>query len=88
MSLTLGIFWLASWIKNRSLPRAAIVDGLWWGGTLFVALIPWMIMSMRSNGSPLFPLFPGGNNAPFDPQGLEWAPFSTAWPFPMMQMLS
>jgi hypothetical protein len=68
--LTLGVFWLGSWIKDRRPLREAVVEGCWWGGALFVALLPWMIMGYRSNDSPLFPLFPGGNNLAFDPQGI------------------
>jgi hypothetical protein len=68
---TLGIFWLAGWIKDRLAPRQALLEAALWGGALFVALLPWMIMSFRSNGTPLFPLFQGGNNLAFNPQTLE-----------------
>ncbi|MDR3404300.1 MAG: hypothetical protein P4L99_17510 [Chthoniobacter sp.] len=67
--LTLGGFWLCSWLKDKRAPREALIEAVWWGGALFIALLPWMIMEYRSNGSPLFPLFPGGNNLAFNPQG-------------------
>jgi hypothetical protein len=69
--LMLGTFWLGSWIKDRRPLRQAIVESCWWGGALFVSLLPWMMMEFRSNDSPLFPLFPGGNNLAFDPQGVS-----------------
>jgi hypothetical protein len=69
--LTLGLFWVASWIKDKRPARQAIVEVGWWGGVLFAALLPWMIMEFRSNGSPLFPLFPGGNNLAFNPVGIK-----------------
>lgn len=68
--LTMGLFWLGSWIKDKRPLREAFVEACWWGGGLFVALLPWMIMEFRSNGSPLFPLFQGGNNLAFDPQSV------------------
>ena len=67
----LGLFWLASWIKERPSPRAALIAAGCCGGSLCAALLPWMIMSFRSNGSPLFPLFQGGNNLAFNPQALD-----------------
>jgi hypothetical protein len=69
--LALGIFWLGSWIQDRRPLRHAFVEACWWAGALFVALLPWMIMEFRSNDSPLFPLFPGGNNLAFDPQSVS-----------------
>ncbi len=68
---TLGIFWLASWIRDRLPPKQALLEAACWGGALFVALLPWMIMGIRSNGSPLFPLFPGDNSLAFNPQGID-----------------
>ncbi len=69
--LALGLFWVASWIKDKRPARQAFTEACWWGGVLFVALLPWMIMEFRSNGSPLFPLFPGGNNLAFNPVGIK-----------------
>jgi hypothetical protein len=65
----LGIFWLASWIRDRRPRQEMVVELGCWGGVIFVALLPWMIMGYRSNGSPIFPLFQGGNNLDFNPQG-------------------
>jgi len=84
--LTLGVFWLASWIKDRRSLREASIEACWWGGALFVALLPWMIMGIRSNGSPLFPLFPGGNNIVFTPQGVP-GPFYARMTFPVRMLL-
>jgi hypothetical protein len=64
----LGLFWLLSWIRDRPAPRIAIRQAVWWGCGLLAGLLPWMIMGWISNGSPLFPLFQGGNNLAFDPQ--------------------
>jgi hypothetical protein len=69
--LTLGLFWIGSWIKEKRPLREAIVEACFWGGSLFVSLLPWMAMEMRSNQSPLFPLFPGTNNLAFDPQSVS-----------------
>jgi len=38
---------------------------------VFLALLPWMAMGIRSNGSPLFPLFQGDNNPAFNPQTID-----------------
>ena len=46
------------------------MEAVCWGATLFVALLPWMIMGFLSSGSPLFPLFQGNNNLAFNPQGM------------------
>jgi len=67
---TLGLFWVGSWIQDRRVFRAAIVEAGYWGGALFVALLPWMIGEFLSNGSPLFPLFQGDNNLSFNPQAV------------------
>ena len=80
--LTLGFFWIGSWIKEKRSIREAIIEACWWGGSLFVALLPWMIMEIRSNQSPLFPLFPGGNNLAFDPQSVS-GPLYTRMSVPM-----
>ena len=64
----LGLFWLGSWIKNKRPMREATLEAVCWGGSLFVALLPWMIMSFLSSGSPLFPLFQGNNSLAFNPQ--------------------
>ncbi|MDR3404299.1 MAG: hypothetical protein P4L99_17505 [Chthoniobacter sp.] len=66
--LMLAVFFLGSWIKDRRPLRPALIEAGWCGGFLLAALLPWMIMEFRSNGSPLFPLFPGGNNLAFNPQ--------------------
>jgi len=68
--LTLGVFWLGSAIMDRRPGRQALAEACSWGGAMLAALLPWMIMAFRSNGSPLFPLFAGGNNLAFDPQGV------------------
>jgi len=65
----LGLFWMGSWIKDKRPLRDALREAGIWGGALFVALFPWMIMSFLSSGSPLFPLFQGYNNLAFNPQG-------------------
>src|SRR5205085_2972596 len=41
------------------------------GISLLAGLLPWMILCFLSNGSPIFPLFPGGNNAAFNPRSLD-----------------
>jgi hypothetical protein len=64
----LGLFWLASWIKDRRPLREALMEGGWLCAISLVALLPWMAMGFRSNGSPLFPLFQGDNNLAFNPQ--------------------
>ena len=65
----LGLFWLLSWIKDCPAPASRDdAVAVWWGGALLAGLLPWMIMGWISNGSPLFPLFQGGNNLAFDPQ--------------------
>ena len=66
----LGLFWLGSWIKDKRPVREAWMEAVCWGATLFVALLPWMIMGFLSSGSPLFPLFQGNNNLAFNPQGM------------------
>lgn len=82
----LGLFWLASWVKDRRPSREALAEAVCWGGGAFVALLPWMIQSFRSNGSPLFPLFPGGNNASFNPQSLN-LPLLARLSFPVRMIL-
>jgi hypothetical protein len=84
--LTLGLFWIGSWIKEKRSLRATMIEACWWGGGLFVSLLPWMIMEMRSNQSPLFPLFPGGNNLAFDPQSVP-GPLYTRMSVPMEMVL-
>ena len=68
---TLGIYWLASWLRDRRPAREALLEGSWWIAVVFVALLPWMVMGYRSNASPLFPLFQGSNNLAFNPQSLD-----------------
>jgi hypothetical protein len=64
----LGLFWLGSWIKDKRSARQALMEGVIWCGSVFAALLPWMIMSYVSSGSPLFPLFQGNNSLDFNPQ--------------------
>jgi hypothetical protein len=63
----IGLFWLVSWLKDRAAMRIALSEAACWGGSFFLGLLPWMIMGFLSNGSPLFPLFQGGNNPGFIP---------------------
>jgi len=67
----LGLFWLLLWLKERTVPRAAIAEAACWGATMLAGLLPWMIMSWISNGTPLFPLLQGGNNLAFNPQIIQ-----------------
>jgi len=82
----LGLFWLGSWIKDKRPSRAAIMEAACWGGSLFAALLPWMIMAWLSNGSPLFPLFNGGNNFSFNPQSVD-APLQARMALPVRMIL-
>jgi hypothetical protein len=68
---TLGIFWLASWIAARRPPRAVLIEAALLGASVVIALLPWMIMSYRSNATPIFPLFEGNNNREFNPIALD-----------------
>ena len=83
----LGLFWLASWVKDRRSPRAALIEAGCWGAALLAGLLPWMIMGFRSNGSPLFPLFQGGNNLAFNPQALD-APLHARMMLPVQMLLN
>jgi hypothetical protein len=69
--IALGLFWLGSWIKDKRPAREAWIEAACWGGSLFVTLLPWMIMSYHSSGSPLFPLFQGNNSLAFNPQRVD-----------------
>jgi len=73
----LGLFWLGSWIKDQRPAREAWIEAASWGGSFFVALLPWMIMSFFSSSTPLFPLFQGNNNLAFNPQRVA-VPFFSA----------
>lgn len=81
----LGLYWLASWIVTRRSTRDASLEAASWSAALLVALLPWMIMSYRSNDSPLFPLFQGGNNLAFNPLALDEPIHKRAEP--VLQML-
>jgi hypothetical protein len=83
----LGLFWVASWLRDRRLPRATLIEAGCWGGALFVALLPWMIGCWLSNGSPLFPLFQGGNNRSFNPLVSD-EPWLTRFALPVQMILA
>jgi hypothetical protein len=68
---TLGLFWMGLWCRGRLALRPAITEACCWGAGLLAGLLPWMIMSAVSQGTPLFPLFPGTNNAAFNPQAVD-----------------
>jgi hypothetical protein len=74
----IGLFWLGSWMKERRPLRKTLIEAACWGGSLFVALLPWMIMAFVSSGSPLFPLFQGNNNLAFNPQRVDMPFFSAS----------
>jgi hypothetical protein len=61
-ALTLGIFWTGSWLRDRRPAREALADAACIGVCVFASLLPWMIMGMRSNSSPLYPIFQGNSN--------------------------
>jgi hypothetical protein len=67
----LALFWLASWIRDRRPRQEMMIEMACVAGSVIVALLPWMIMGYRSNGSPLFPLFQGDNNLGFNPLSLN-----------------
>lgn len=76
----LGLFWLLSWMKDRPAPRIALTEAACWGAGFVIALLPWMIMSWQSNGSPLYPLVQGGNNPAFNPQTLDGSLYARLQP--------
>jgi hypothetical protein len=83
----LGLFWLASWIRDRRPRREMMIEMACVAGSVLVALLPWMIMSYRSNGTPLFPLFQGDNNLDFNPIALN-QPLISKLSFPMRTVLN
>jgi hypothetical protein len=82
----LGLFWLASWIRDRRPRREMMIEMACVAASVLVALTPWMIMAYRSNGSPLFPLFQGDNNLDFNPLSLN-DPLLSKLSFPMRMVL-
>jgi hypothetical protein len=82
----LGIFWLGCWIRDRQ-PRHVMVNELAvLGGAMLLGLLPWMIMSYRSNDTPLFPVFQAGNRLDFNPSDLH-ASLATRAALPMKMVL-
>ena len=67
----LGLFWLLAWWQERwSAAQSAKVLAAW-AGALFVALVPWMVQTYVSNGTPLYPFINGSNGQGFDPYGTQ-----------------
>ena len=67
----LGLFWLLVWWQERwSAAQSAKVLAVW-SGALFVALVPWMIQTYVSNGTPLYPFINGNNGQGFNPYGAK-----------------
>ncbi len=65
--LALGLFWLSFWRQaGWSLAEAGKALAVW-AGAMFLSLLPWMIQTYVSNGTPLYPLFNGSNSTGFDP---------------------
>jgi len=82
----LGLFWLVAWIRDRRVPRTALLEAGCWVASLFAGLLPWMLMCYRSNGSPLYPFFSGNSNVQFNPQGLD-APLFNRINLPMQMIV-
>jgi hypothetical protein len=82
----LGLLWLGSWMKERRSLRMAATEAGYLGVSLFVALLPWMIMGFLSGGSPMFPLFQGNNNPAFNPLAADGTLF-TRLKFPLQMVL-
>jgi hypothetical protein len=69
--IALTVYWIIWWLRDRpSFPRV-LIDGVWCCGALLFALLPWSLMSYRSNQTPLFPLFTGGHSAAFNPGTID-----------------